>query len=205
MISRLLISQHRIISQQINQLKLSIVLDNLELIITRQVDGDIVEFGCYIGTTSLFIARLIQHYQSSKKFYVYDSFQGLPEKSIQDESVTGQEFKMSELKCNKKDLINNFKKNNLQLPIIHKSWFNQINNQQLPKKIAFAFLDGDFYNSILDSLQLVWPRLNKNGLIIVDDYERIELPGVSRAINYFFKNKDVNIVNQNNLALIYRS
>jgi len=203
MISRQLIDQHGIISEQINQTRLTIILHNLELIMkNNQLDGDIVELGCYLGTTSLFIARLIQHYQSKRKFYVYDSFQGLPQKSIQDESIAGQEFQASKLKCSKQDLIKNFKKNNLPLPIIYKTWFNQISDQQLPEKIAFAFLDGDFYDSILDSLNLVWPRLNPEGLIIIDDYERAALPGVSRAINLFFKNKNVVIVNQNNLALI---
>jgi O-methyltransferase len=56
----------------------------------------------------------------------------------------------------------------------------------MPDSIAFAFLDGDFYDSILSSLRLVWPRMSKGGAVLVHDYKRETLPGVERAINDFF-------------------
>ena len=53
----------------------------------------------------------------------------------------------------------------------------------MPEKIAFAFLDGDFYESIKDSLRLVIPKMSRDGVIIVHDYTNLALPGVKRAVD----------------------
>jgi O-methyltransferase len=63
--------------------------------------------------------------------------------------------------------------------------------------IAFAYLDSDFYESILVSLEHVYPRLPRNGLMIIDDYGDKarnplawdELPGVKLACDDFFADK----------------
>ena len=36
---------------------------------------------------------------------------------------------------------------------MHKGWFDQLSDREVPEQIAFAFLDGDFYSSIIDSLR----------------------------------------------------
>src|SRR6185369_8845401 len=86
----------------------------------------------------------------------------------------------------KKTLLQNFRAANLQPPTIHKGWFNQLTDKDLPDQIAFAFLDGDFYDSIMDSLKLVWPRMAKGGAVLIDDYGREALPGAERAVRDFF-------------------
>ena len=40
----------------------------------------------------------------------------------------------------------------------------------LPAKIAFLRLDTDFYDSTKAELEVLWPRLVRGGLLIVDDY-----------------------------------
>jgi O-methyltransferase len=163
------------------------VLAELEKVLQNGTAGDIVEFGCYIGTSSLFIRRLLDEYGSIKNFHVYDSFEGLPDKAPQDNSPVGADFKAGELKVSKKQLIGQFHKARLKAPFVHKGWFNQLVAEDVPEKIAFAFLDGDFYESIIDSLRLVWPRMAKGGIITIDDCGREALPGVDRAIGEFFR------------------
>ncbi len=206
MIVQKLIQQYPIISDQMSVDRLTTILLYLEKILEQNIAGDITEFGCYIGTTSLFIRRMLNNFPINKdtKFYVYDSFDGLPDKVSQDISPIGQEFKKGELKISKKSLINEFKKANLIPPIIEKNWFSNIPDNALPQLIAFAYLDSDFYNSVSDSLKIVWPRLSINGQIIIDDYNREALPGVDKAINDFFlKSKlNFNLKTINHLALI---
>jgi O-methyltransferase len=197
-----IINQINLVSDQINKSKIKIILNNLENNISQQLDGSVVEMGCYVGTTSLFIQKLLIHYDQISNFFVYDSFQGLPDKAPEDLSVVGDQFQKFQLSCSKSDLITNFKKNNLPLPRITKAWFNQLTNQELPKKIYFAFLDSDFYFSILDSLKLIWPVFNQKGTIIIDDYNREALPGVSKAVNVFFQHKKVKVKQVENLAII---
>src|SRR5690349_9040266 len=93
------LNRYPIISDQIKRPALEVVLGALEQVLKTHVDGDVVEFGCYIGTTSLFARRLLDVYGMSDKqlLYAYDSFAGLPPKSRQDTSAAGVDFKGGEL------------------------------------------------------------------------------------------------------------
>lgn len=177
-----LLKDYPIISEQVERIELAVLLSELEKVIEQDVEGEIVEFGCYEGTTSLFIARALKQKKSNKKFYVYDSFDGLPEKSSHDQSPLGTAFVRGELRATKAQFIANFRKSQLPLPIIAKGWFHEVESHQLPKSISFAFLDGDYYKSIRASLSLVLPRMTHGGVIIVDDYDNPKLPGVQKAI-----------------------
>ena len=177
-----LISKYPIISDQVDEEDIRVVLAELDKVITKGVPGDIVEFGCYIGTTSLFIRRLLDERGGQQAFHVYDSFEGLPQKSREDESVAGISFQAGKLAVSKKQFIREFQKAKLHLPMVHKGWFSQLTAEDVPGQIAFAFLDGDFYGSIKSSLKLVLPRMSRGGTIVIDDYAREALPGVARAV-----------------------
>jgi O-methyltransferase len=179
---------YKIISDQVGQGELGVVWRELEKVLAAKVSGDVVEFGCYAGTTSLFIRRLLDEKGESdtRAFHVYDSFEGLPPKSAADESAAGADFQAGKLAVSKKEFLREFRAANLQPPIVHKGWFNQLADADVPDRIAFAFLDGDFYDSIMDSLKLVWPRLAQGGAVLVDDYGREALPGAERAVRDFF-------------------
>ena len=57
--------------------------------------------------------------------------------------------------------------------IINKGFLNKdsITHMTLPKKVSFAYLDFDFYQPTLDSLNSLQIALNIGGIIIVDDYD----------------------------------
>jgi O-methyltransferase len=198
-----LLDKYPIISDQIKRPALEVVLGELEKTLKNDIPGDIVEFGCYIGTTSLFVRRLLDAYNSDKTFHVYDSFEGLPPKEQQDNSPVGDDFKAGELSVSKKQFIEQFQKARLKTPVIHKGWFDGLTSDDVPGKIAFAFLDGDFYGSIIDSLRLVWPRMQAGGVITVDDYGREALPGVERAVRDFFQGKKYTIQVAHNIGVIH--
>lgn len=202
-----LLDRYPIISDQIGREGLSIVLRELEQVLGHDILGDVAEFGCYIGTTSVFIRRLLDLSEQSRlrEFYAYDSFAGLPDKASADESGAGLQFKSGELAVSKRDFLQTFRHAGLQPPITHKVWFGALTDVQLPDKLAFAFLDGDFYESILDSLKLVWPRLTGNGVVTVDDYQREALPGVTTAIHDFFGETPAGLRYEHNIAIIKKS
>ena len=161
--------------------------------------GDFVEFGCYKGDTSLLLAELLVEKgveKSAKKLWIYDSFEGLPEKSLADESVLGEDFRGGELFVTKREVKERFLRAGLPVPIIKKGWFRDLSSADLPDEIAFAFLDGDFYESIRDSLRLVMPKMSKGGVIVVHDYTNPALPGVKKAADEWRadSNKEVDLV-----------
>ena len=164
------------------------------------LEGDIVEFGCYEGDTSVKMGKLIKN----KRLWLYDSFKGLPEKSDADFSSIGESFKAGELKASKSAVMKRFLHASLPKPVIKKAWFDELNpGQDLPEKIAFALLDGDYYESIKISLHLVTPKMTKEGIIIVHDYRNEALPGAAKAVDEFIsKNPTWRIRIQQGLAII---
>ncbi|HET9174264.1 MAG TPA: TylF/MycF/NovP-related O-methyltransferase [Candidatus Saccharimonadales bacterium] len=202
-----LLDSYPIISDQISRPSLHVVLRELAQVLEQETTGDIAEFGCYIGTTSLFIRRFLDETGQSaqRQYYAYDSFAGLPPKTIQDASAAGSAFKAGELKVSKKQFLREFNRAHLVPPITHKAWFNELHDSQLPETIAFAFLDGDFYESILDSLHLTWPRLSVGGTITIDDYGRETLPGVERAVRDFFGGNPPAVHHEHNIGILRKS
>ena len=120
---------------------------------------------------------------TSKKLWIYDSFEGLPEKSEFDESVMGVDFKKGELPVTKREVKTRFLRAGLPVPVIKKAWFKDLTSEDMPEKVAFSFLDGDFYESIRDSLRLVGPLMANGGIMVVHDYANPALPGVKRAVD----------------------
>lgn len=197
-----LIDRYRIISDQVGRREFEVILRQLEQVLDVSDSGAIVEFGCYVGTTSVYIQRLLDTY-GQREFHVYDSFAGLPDKSSQDLSPAGEQFKIGELTALKKYFIMNFKKAGLKLPHIHKGWFSEISGDDVPDTIAFAFLDGDYYESIMDSLKLIWPKLAPGAVIIVDDYMNEALPGAQKAVDEWIATHPARVQTAHSLAIIH--
>lgn len=167
------------------------------------VPGDFVEFGCYAGDTSILLADLLP---KSKKLWLYDSFEGLPNKTAADESVAGKNFTAGALAVTKREVKLRFLHSGLPVPIIKKAWFSDLTPADLPDQIAFAFLDGDLYQSICDSLRLIEGKLSPASLVLVHDYNNPELPGVTQAVEEWLSRHPTYHLRQiDTLAIITRS
>ncbi len=180
-----LVLKNPIISEQIEETELLVILEVLEKTLNLDIEGDICEFGCFAGTTSLFLQRLLIENKSKKKLYLYDSFEGLPDKSEQDQSAAGTDFVGGELMASKSQLKLNFKKAGIPLPKVKKAWFQDLKPRDIPKQICFAFLDGDFYQSVKEPLNLIKHKVLSGGAVIIDDYDNPALPGAQKAVNEF--------------------
>ena len=186
-----------LLSEQITLRELAIILR--ELVRVQTVQGAVVEFGCYAGTASIHIARWL----GGKQFHVYDSFAGLPEKMTPDISPVGEQFRPGELLATKKQFMTNFKKAGVPLPHIHKGWFRDLHPSDVPASISFAFLDGDYYESILTPLRLIEGKLANGAVIIVDDYTNEALPGAARAVDEWLRTHPARLRVEQSLAVIY--
>lgn len=189
-------------SDQVSQLEVSIILRQLAGLLERGMRGAVVELGCYEGTTSLFIRRLLDGAHHEGPFHVYDSFEGLPEKTKPDMSAAGEQFRAGELFASKKQLLRHFHRAGLVPPVVHKAWFNDLAPTDMPDGIMFAFLDGDYYESIRDSLHLITPKLLPGAIIVVDDYANEALPGAHRAVEEWCQGRTVTLRVEASLAIM---
>lgn len=188
-----------LLSDQIDKRELRIILQSLAQTL-RSVAGDVVEFGCYEGTTSVHLARLLA--TTPKQLCLYDSFAGLPPKTHHDQSPAGEQFKEGELFATKKQLVQNLKKAGVPMPRIVKGWFSDVAPTDVPATISFAFLDGDYYESILTPLKLIWPRLSPGAIVVVDDYASEALPGAARAVDEWRLTHPVKLRVEHSLAIM---
>ena len=171
-----------IISTMVNEEQVRLILTNLQKV--QSIKGDVVELGCNIGTTSIFLQSFLE---GTKKLHCYDSFEGFPEKSPQDVGADYHfEFKKGACAVPELEFALSFTKRGIELPEIHKGWFK---DAQFPDKISFAFFDSDFYTSIRDSWVKVYPRLAKGAIVCIHDYDWDVLPAVKLATEEFLEDK----------------
>lgn len=182
-----------IISGMMGYWQIVAVLTNLQKVLDQNIEGDIVELGCYIGTTTMYIQKLLNAYGSNKKIHVYDSWQGLPNLTQYErenaKSINGFKFQKGSCRTQKEHFVNTFVSRNLKLPIIHSGWFADIPDIEYPEKICFAFFDGDFYTSIMDSFNKTFHKVQKGGIIMIDDCGWDVLPGCEKACLDFLADK----------------
>lgn len=145
--------------------------------------GAMVELGCHNGRTAALLASIVE-----KPLYLYDSFEGLPDRAPQDAGALPQ-FKPGAMAVDQAEISKRFGDLKLREPIVHKVWFSQIQPEQLPDSICFAHLDGDLYTSIHDSLRLVYPRLVTGAACVIDDYGWSGLTGVQIAVDEYLRDK----------------
>ena len=207
--------------QQVTARETEILLQELTKTLTHNIPGDVVEFGCYKADTSVLYQKLLESMghggafqpenqaaqASQKMLWLYDSFEGLPAKTREDNSAAGDAFQAGELLVTKREVIEKFKKMGLKLPKIKKAFFDNLDIiYDIPEKISYAFLDGDLYQSIKTSLRLVTEKMSPGSVIIVHDYNNPELPGSARAVDEWLKDHQPKVASfrvAETLAIIY--
>lgn len=137
--------------------------------------GSIAEVGVYQGSS----AKLIAENKKNKKFHLFDTFEGLPEISSNDDVKSGW-LSNTSIDSVKKYLS---KYENL---FFYKGIFPETTKNLTSEKFSFVHLDTDLYKSTLDSLEFFWPKMVDGGRIISHDYNSSNLDGVKKAFREFF-------------------
>lgn len=158
-------------------------LDNLQFCVERaladRVPGDLIETGVWRGGSTIFMRAILKaHGVKNRRVWVADSFEGLPppntEKFPEDE---GDELYTKEvLSVSLEEVKKNFRRYGLlddQVKFL-KGWFRDTLPDAPVERLAVARLDGDMYESTMDALVSLYPKLSPGGFLIVDDYGGIE-------------------------------
>lgn len=193
----------KLLSSQVNEREIDVITRELRAVLAAEVAGDVVEFGCFIGTTSVFLADILSN--SERTLWLYDSFAGLPEKTDADYSPAGEQFQPGKLFVTRKQLEHNLRRYRATKIHIKKGWFSELSERDVPDRIAFAFLDGDYYASILDPLRLIWSRLEPGACVVVDDYVNEALPGAARAVDEWARMHGVTVKSEQSLAIFHKN
>lgn len=157
----------------------------LRHIVENKIQGDLAEVGVYKGAT----AKLIHHYMPEKLFHLFDTFEGFTDKGREKElQNTGHQTEANQFAdVSMDDVRKNIYPQNSNV-VLYKGYFPESAPDIIyGKKFSFVHLDADLYDPIKSGLDFFYPRMAKNGIILVHDYNA--WPGARKAVDEFFINR----------------
>jgi len=133
--------------------------------LSKNIKGDILEFGCFTGISSSKLSIIAKHV--NKKLFVFDSFEGLP--NI-DENASAEHkliYQKGQYCCSIKTVENNIKTYGcIENVNLVKGFFKDtLKDFEDVKTIAYVFVDVDLVKSLEECLDFILPKLQKNGIL----------------------------------------
>lgn len=146
----------------------------LDLVRTREIPGDLIETGVWRGGSTIFMRGFLQaHEITDRVVWVADSFEGLPAAtSPWDRGVDLNAANISFLAVSLDEVKEYFTRYELlddQVRFLP-GWFRDTLAVAPIEQLAILRLDGDLYESTMDALTALYPKLSAGGFVIVDDY-----------------------------------
>jgi len=146
----------------------------VEDVLDRKVPGDFIETGVWRGGACIFMRGVLKaRGVSDRVVWAADSFAGLPPPDAKYPQDRGSDFhEYDELAVPLEQVQENFRRYGLlddQVRFL-KGWFRDTLPSAPVKSLAILRLDGDLYESTMDALTHLYPRLEKGGYAIIDDY-----------------------------------
>lgn len=165
-------------------------LNNLQLcvedILDRGIPGDLIETSVWRGGATIFMQAILKaRGVTDLRVWVADSFEGLPppdsEKYPCDEGDLLHTF--TQLAISLDQVRSNFQRYGLLDDRVQflKGWFRDSLPGAPIAQLAVIRLNGDRYESTMDGLANLYPKLSIGGYVIVDDYGCI--PACRQAVH----------------------
>ena len=144
-------------------------------VIRNRVSGDLIETGVWRGGATIFMRAVLEAYgDTERSVWVADSFRGLPKPDAERYPAdSGDAFwTMSELAIPVEDVRANFRKFGLLDDRVRflEGWFRDTLPSAPIDSLSIIRLDGDMYESTMDGLRHLYPKLSVGGYLIVDDF-----------------------------------
>ncbi len=151
---------------------------------TKNITGDIVECGVWRGGM---IAGIAESMGPKSKYYLYDSFEGLPNpteidgaKAMDWQNNPDEEHYHDNCRAEIKFANEAMIKTGVDFELI-KGWFENTIPFHKHENISLLRLDADWYESTIICLNHLFPKVVLGGIIIIDDYYSWE--GCSKAVH----------------------
>jgi O-methyltransferase len=153
-------------------------LDNLHncirTIIDESIPGDLVETGVWRGGASIFMKGVLTAYGEQRDIWLADSFEGFPppDVSAHPEDADLQFHGEAWLEVSVEEVKRNFERYGLLDENVNfvKGWFRDTLGSLPVEQIALLRLDGDLYESTIQALEPLYPKIPAGGFCVIDDY-----------------------------------
>lgn len=168
-------------------------------VVDRQIDGDFVECGVWRGGNSIIAADVFRSMACVKGVWLFDTFAGMTPPTDADVNHLGERAETKFRNTRREDHSDwcyapieevraNFAAAGLlgeRVSFVKGDVAQTLARpDQLPGTIAVLRLDTDWYESTRTELEVLYPRLSRGGVLIIDDYGH--WGGARKAVDEYF-------------------
>jgi O-methyltransferase len=181
----------------VSDIRVDSLRDCVQKIYSDGVEGEFAECGTWRGGLAALMLDYICKNKDNRKLYIYDTFQGMARPTELDGNALRRfsEYKndghfadwckasLVEVKKTLAQVSNQY--SDLCVLIEGKVEETLTIQRNIPSRIALLRLDTDWYESTKKELEVLWPLVSKNGIVIVDDYS--DWPGCKKAVDEYLE------------------
>jgi hypothetical protein len=179
--------------------RLHALIEAIRYVSNAGISGDVVECGVWKGGSMMAVAlALMQFKASDRHLYLFDTFEGMPQPRAIDSRFDGMQASevfeahrtgndSSDYCCSPiEDVERALRTTGYPSDLVHlvKGKVERTIPDHAPKSIALLRLDTDWYESTKHELEHLYPRLQRGGILIIDDYGHWQ--GCKAAVDEYF-------------------
>lgn len=152
----------------------------VEAVLAEDIPGDLVECGVWRGGACIMMRAVLAVYgDKERSVWLADSFQGVPPPDPEHYPADTRlrlDLAADTLAVPESRVRDNFRRYGLLDDRVRflPGWFKDTLPSAPIGRIALLRLDGDLYESTVQALDALYPRLSSGGFCIIDDYHPIE-------------------------------
>jgi O-methyltransferase len=178
-------------------------------VIHNNIQGDIIECGVWRGGSMMAVAETLNQLGvQDRNLRLYDTFSGMTEPESIDRTFDG-EFASNQMSdvprdnpefaggviafATLKDVMKGMESTQYpaqRIIYVQGDVKATLHQNKLPEKISLLRLDTDWHESTKIELEVLWPRLQRGGVLILDDYDHWE--GARIAVDDYFSSVGLN-------------
>ena len=167
----------------------------VETVLVEDIPGDLVECGVWRGGACILMRAVLAAYEDKARcVWLADSFAGVPTpdaKSYSADKDLRLDLQADVLAVSQETVAANFKRYGLlddQVRFLP-GWFRDTLAAAPISKISVLRLDGDLYESTIQALDALYPRLSVGGFCIIDDYYAIK--ACRQAVVHYLEKRSI--------------
>lgn len=152
----------------------------VETVLAEDIPGDLIECGVWRGGACILMRAVLAAYgDETRCVWLADSFEGVPRSNpanYKADKGIRADFAAGILGVSEAEVKTNFERYGLlddQVRFLP-GWFKDTLHGAPIEHIAVLRLDGDLYESTIQALDALYPRLSPGGFCIVDDYQAVK-------------------------------
>jgi hypothetical protein len=158
----------------VGQARLDNVQHCVETVIAEGIPGDLIETGVWRGGVTILMRAVLHAYGvDDRTVFAADSFKGLPPPNVEAYPADADDVHHTakELAVSREDVERNFRMYGLlddQVQFLE-GWFSETLPTVKDRTWSVIRVDGDMYESTMDTLVNLYPGLAPGGFLVIDD------------------------------------